>query len=419
MTLEERVKGFLEYLSLLVLLRQDGGSDKSAEERGMENTDVIRVMTVHASKGLEFPVIYLPGLVQRRFPLQSRSSPIVALQGIESVGSATHESSESCLFYVGITRARDHLILSYSERYGKQKYKRSPYLDALEAGLSGERLSRLLWEGCDDEEALPVAHPVNTSSQPSEHFIKAMKPTTLRTSAIEAYQRCPRQYAYSIIYHFTCEADSYQLFWQATQQTIEALRKRHQEASNGGEAQAMPTQQELQELYTERWQALEGHSAPFAPLYEEHGHEVLAAIRHKLLSQEEMIWHTHAGFHVAVAGKTVYVTVDRVENPSQPGQPARFIRTRFGKHKQKPSVEIRDLFYALAYRQFHPRQNVELYSHNLSTNEVIPIKITAKKEQGLYDEIERIILGIERNEYPARPDAMRCSLCPFFFICPA
>jgi len=32
----------------------------------------------------------------------------------------------SYLFYVGLTRARDHLILSHSERYGKKSYRRSP-----------------------------------------------------------------------------------------------------------------------------------------------------------------------------------------------------------------------------------------------------------------------------------------------------
>ncbi|TMC17011.1 MAG: ATP-dependent helicase, partial [Chloroflexi bacterium] len=78
---EEQVKGFLEYLTILVMLRQDGsraGNDESEQELA----DVIRVMTVHASKGLEFPVVYLPGLLQRRFPAQARSSPITAPTGM-------------------------------------------------------------------------------------------------------------------------------------------------------------------------------------------------------------------------------------------------------------------------------------------------------------------------------------------------
>lgn len=425
LTLEERIKGFLEYLNLLVLLRQDSGNRENPDEDGALTADIISIMTVHASKGLEFPIVYMPSLAQRRFPTDARASSVSAPRGMlpaESLGKAAHESGESCLFYVGVTRARDHLILSYSERYGKQKAKRSLYLDALEAGLPAGRITRLRWEQAQPTKVSSESAPVAPSSQPGEAFIQAMKPPTLSANAIEAYQRCPRQYAYSAIYHFANEEDTYQLFWQATQKTVETLRKQVQESSSkGGTAPALPTQQELQALYTQHWQELGGHTAPFAALYEEHGHEVIETVRRKMLAQEEISWDTRPGFQVDVAGKNVRVTVDRLEQStsSQPVQPTRFVRTRFGRSRSKPSAEIRELLYTLAYRQQHPGENVELYSHNLSTGEIVPIKMTAKKEQSLYDEIEKSIEGLEQNTYPAKPDAFRCPSCPFFFICPA
>jgi len=423
LTLEERVKGFLEYLSLLVLLRQDGNSRQSTEDSTEDNADIIRVMTVHASKGLEFPVVYMPGLVQRRFPLQARSSPVEAPVGMlpeESVGHAAHESGESCLFYVGVTRARDHLVLSYSERYGKVKYKRSPYIDALEAGLSDERIIKLRWEvGVTDESA---AEPGLQSSQPGNDFINAMKPQTLSASAIEAYQRCPRQYAYSTIYGFVSEVDSYQLFWHATQKTVEALREKMRGSNiEGKQINSLPTQQEIQQLYTQHWQDLGGLDAPFGPMYEEHGHEIVEAVRRTLSIQEDVTWDMRSQFNVDIAGKTVHVTVDRVEASRAPEVKAtRFVRTRFGKRKDKPVADTRELFYAMAYRQLHPGQNVELHSHNMSTGEVVPITLSAKKEQSLRDEVEQSIRGLEQNEYPAHPaEPFRCPTCPFFLICPA
>jgi len=366
--------------------------------------------------------VYMPGLVQQRFPTIARAGAVNPPEGMlspESMGKAAHESGESCLFYVGVTRARDHLILSYSERYGKQKAKRSLYLDALEAGLPEDRIARLRWEQAPREETpLDDAPSIVPSSQPSEAFIQAMKPASLSVNAIEAYQRCPRQYAYSAIYHFSNEEDTYQLFWQATQKTVEILRKQLQE-SNG--AHVVPTQQEIQELYTQHWQELGGHTAPFAALYEEHGHEVVEAVRRKLLVQEDVEWDTRPSLQVEVAGKPVRVTVDRIEmsTSSQPIEPVRYVRTRFGRSRSKPSAEIRELLYTLAYRQQHPGQSVELHSHNLSTGEVVPIKMTARKEQSLYDEVEKSIIGLEKNDYPPRPDAFRCPTCPFFFICPA
>jgi DNA helicase-2/ATP-dependent DNA helicase PcrA len=427
--LAERLKGLLEYLSLLVLLRQDG-SRQSTEEQDEKSADIIRVMTVHASKGLEFPVVYMPGLAQRRFPLQARSSPIGAPKGMlaeESFGSAAHESGESCLFYVGLTRARDHLVLSYSERYGKQKYKPSAYLDALEAGLPPERIIRLRWENAQpgDDESLAELLPLKASSQPGESFIQAMKPTMLSASAIEAYQRCPRQYAYSNIYHFTGDTDAYRLFWQATQNTFATLRERLQAPCAPDTPQIpLPTQEEIQQLYTQHWQDLGGHMSHFAVLYEEHGHEIVESLRRRLSTRNEIAWQVRPAFNVDVAGKTVQVTVDRLESEaastSQQSRPTRLVRTRFGKRKEKPPAEMRDLFYLLASRQLHPGQSIELHSHNLSTDEAAPITMTARKEQSLYDEAARSIEGLERNEFPARPaEPFRCPTCPFFLICPA
>jgi len=55
----------------------------------------------------------------------------------------------------------------------------------------------------------------------------------------------------------------------------------------------------------------------------------------------------------------------------------------------------------------------------MSTGETYELKLTEKKEQGLYNELEQAILGLEGNEFPPKPDAFTCPACPFFLICPA
>ncbi len=246
LTLQEQAKGFLDYLQVMVSLGQDsGGNRQHAVDGGdgdaEEQPDVLRVMTVHASKGLEFPIVYLPGLIQRNFPMQRHSNPVPPPDGMlpgESAGKTAHEIGEACLFYVGVTRSRDHLVLSYSQFNGKQRAKPSHYLETLLAGLPPERVTRLQWQGL--AESAPVAVEdeeetvVMSSSQPSQQFIEKMKPDKLIAADIENYQRCPRRYLYSTIYGFRGEQGTYLLFWQAMQKTLELLQQtRGQENPEG------------------------------------------------------------------------------------------------------------------------------------------------------------------------------------------
>ncbi|MGH2482370.1 MAG: 3'-5' exonuclease, partial [Ktedonobacteraceae bacterium] len=225
--IEEQVRDFLAYIQVLSHLRQE--SEGRSEEGAGETPDLLRVMTVHASKGLEFPVVYLPGLARSRFPLRRQHNPAPPPVGMltpESEGERAHESGEACLFYVGTTRARDQLILSYSERYGKQAAKRSGYIDALIVGQPDERVRRVLWH---DEEPVfpPEAIPLSTTlAQPSQDFIEAMQSAKLRSRDIEEYQMCPRRYAYNTIYAFQGQDGSYLPFWQATSDTLKALVER-------------------------------------------------------------------------------------------------------------------------------------------------------------------------------------------------
>ena len=92
-----------------------------------EEDDVVTLMTLHASKGLEFPVVFIAGLEEGLFPLEM----------------ATQEKSEleeeRRLFYVGATRAEERLYLSWARsryRYGEQKNNtRSRFLDEIDSDV--------------------------------------------------------------------------------------------------------------------------------------------------------------------------------------------------------------------------------------------------------------------------------------------
>jgi DNA helicase-2/ATP-dependent DNA helicase PcrA len=109
----DNLQGFLEHVALIM----DNDSE-DAEEK-------ITIMTLHAAKGLEFPVIFLPGWEDGLFPSQ-RSMDESGLKGLEE---------ERRLAYVGITRAERLATVSFAGNrrvYGQwQSQLPSRFIDEL------------------------------------------------------------------------------------------------------------------------------------------------------------------------------------------------------------------------------------------------------------------------------------------------
>lgn len=74
-----------------------------ADKEDETETDYVRLMTIHAAKGLEFPYVYVVGLEENLFP------------SIQSLGTREELEEERRLFYVAVTRAEVKLTLSYAE----------------------------------------------------------------------------------------------------------------------------------------------------------------------------------------------------------------------------------------------------------------------------------------------------------------
>ena len=101
---EPSLEEFMEGLSLM-----------SEVDNHDETQDAVVLMTMHSSKGLEFPIVFLPGMEDGLFP------------GARSFDSPEGMEEERRLCYVGMTRAKERLFLTSATRrmlYGRTEYQR-------------------------------------------------------------------------------------------------------------------------------------------------------------------------------------------------------------------------------------------------------------------------------------------------------
>ena len=141
MAVYERAKGFessgfrglFRFLRFVESLR-DSNQDMAVANVVTEADDVVRIMTIHKSKGLEFPVVFLSG-IQKKFNTMDFNSPLlvdknggIGLKGYypdirvsypsmpwlycKSIKSDAMKAEEQRILYVALTRARDKLFLT-------------------------------------------------------------------------------------------------------------------------------------------------------------------------------------------------------------------------------------------------------------------------------------------------------------------
>lgn len=104
------------------------GNDMTRSGQESCPSNAVTLMTFHASKGLEFPVVFLYGLKQGLMPLKSGSGPV-------------DWEEERRLLYVAMTRAKEELILTTSE-------EPSPFLSDIPDGAFKPEQARLPGDAC-------------------------------------------------------------------------------------------------------------------------------------------------------------------------------------------------------------------------------------------------------------------------------
>jgi DNA helicase-2/ATP-dependent DNA helicase PcrA len=158
-TADKSLGSFLQNVTLL-----------TGDEKSTENADAVKLMTIHAAKGLEFGVVYAVGLEENLFP------------SVQSLYSVEDLEEERRLFYVAITRAETRLFLTYAStryKFGQLNYcEPSRFIKEIPesvVSIHGEmkkaKVSAPVSATTTGFKLRPTTNPIPTTANSTEPFI--------------------------------------------------------------------------------------------------------------------------------------------------------------------------------------------------------------------------------------------------------
>jgi hypothetical protein len=351
-------------------------------------------MTVHGSKGLEFKVVHLPMLGAGMFPLRWQGERCPAPDGLLPTSAEDdHEEEEECLFYVALSRARDHLSLSRAERYSeKQGSNPSKSLLVIAGRLPRAPDGPANW-------TQPLALPPPMNERPDlridglEHDGRD----------IELYLGCPRQYLYQLVLGLSGarEDAAYVRFHRAVYRVLNWMR----EQSGSIEAAAIADELEA------AWNDIGPHDDPLAPLFRASAVGILDQTRTRPKDGIEFV----RAIGLQLGSHTVNLSIDEIE---QTGGHIVVRRIRTGRPPSKPDQRhLHALMLKAARLQMGSKARFEV--QYLTTNEPVPVTLDRVMADRL-DDVQEALDGLAKGTYPAKPkNAEDCPRCPHYFICPS
>jgi len=425
----------------------EAGDDPATAELDPDS-DAVAVLTVHKAKGLEFPVVFLPGMVAGRFPSSGRGETLPLPAGLGRGVPATPESAlaeERRLCYVAMTRARDELILSHAADYGGARARRvSPFvLEALDlpttAGVPGagatapNAAARL---AAFEAQPLPSALPRGPIEEP----------LSLSFYQIDDYLTCPLKYKYAHVLRVPLAPHHAIIYGAALHRAVQLFHQRH------AKGQVM-SESELEETFTAAMSNEGFVSREHEEARLEAGRAALRRFRASQLEPDSVIpTYVEREFSFQLGGDRVRGRWDRVDivavASTHPGEvplaasppsadvisptlemmgPERVTITDYkssdvrdpAKARQRARDSLQLQIYAMGYEAMTGRLPDAVALHFLESGLVGEVAVDPKRLTKAREKIRTAASGMRARDYEPRPDYLACTYCAFRDICPS
>jgi DNA helicase II / ATP-dependent DNA helicase PcrA len=391
------ITAFLAYVKKLAVFNEDKNYAQMPSEA--ENLDAVRLLTVHSAKGLEFPVVFLPYLGAGKFPGGGgRGATCPNPDGMIEGETDFREEEEECLFFVAMSRARDHLHLSRSKKYGDSTSNESKFLTFLKeflplaAEIAGDKnaVGELLLEENDSRRVFYAAE-------------------------LDRYLECPRKFFYASVLGLkgAGEKSIFLKFHSCVYDTLRSIQTiRQMETIELSEEVAL-------ERLDEFWQKENIDAHPYAPIYRQKAEDIIRRMCANVsgVNAERM----KPGFEIKLSNGAVRIEADSLEILENGDEKtALFRKYRTGKSQKKIDPKNSEVLTAIAARENYPDAKPVLMRVNLGDDSIQELKITEQLIKNRVKKYEKVIDDINKRLFEASPkEAGNCPHCAYFFICPS
>ncbi len=424
------VLGFVEHFDHIL---ESGDAGKIFQPR--DTAGSIQVLTVHGSKGLEYPYVFIVNCVEERFPTRDRSSGIeLPLPLIKETGEGKedfHIEEERRLFYVAITRAKEQVFFTSADYYSEERKRK-------------KKISRFVEElQLEKNVALPKITTTELSKfkkqpprKPTAQVYEI--PKTFSHSQIMSFLNCPYQYKLGHILSIKPKGSGTFSFGTSMHNTMQKFYTRVQELNQVNQGSLfdltvpitkekiegqiqVPTFDELIKMYEESWIPDWYESKKQREEYYKKGKEILDVFYTSQKDNWTIPVSLEGWFKIKVGDYVINGRIDRIDQLSDGS--LEIIDYKTGKAKEKLSTDDKQqlLLYQIAaetlpeYRHLGPVGKLTFYyvNDNLRTS----FEANAEDVEKLKEKLISTIDAIKAGDFTATPGPFVCKYCEFRNIC--
>lgn len=416
-------------------LSMELGESPLAADIDWSQNNAVNILTVHSSKGLEFPVVFVVNLVTQRFPSRDRKEQIpVPEELIREILPTGDESlqEERRLFYVAMTRAKDKLFLTASRFYGEAKRERklSPFLaEALSASYVenivnkqspkpvGQQLSLLEIVNANIQNNAEKPEQSAVSSSPrGEAGQQSAVVNYISYSQLQTFQMCPLHYKLRYILNFPSAASpalSYGISVHGSLRDILFSNRSGQDISDGA----------IKSILKKNW-IQEGYvgKSHEQKTYDQ-AEKILIEFWENYKAEKPQTIGIETPFSFWLGKLKAGGRIDRVD--SLPGKGIEIVDYKTGKNmldSKKAKEDLQLSFYALAATEVHDQifgkalEDIVLTLHYLDSNQKVTTTRSKEELEIAKEKILSIVSEIEKSDFRCA-GGMMCKNCEYKMLC--